>query len=74
MLKIYQFLIKYKHWETNITDPSLDGVSFVQKGMKNNNYPHDDNWQKSDIFHECGNKGHIITNSPNTIREENGDK
>ena len=57
-----------------MTDLSSDGVAFVQKGMKNNNDQNNDDWKKSAICHECGNKGHISPNCPNTKRETNDDK
>ena len=74
MVKSYQMLNKYKNWNTRKTYPPADGVEFYQKGAKNNNNKNNYNWEKRAICHECGKKGHIRPNFPNTMMEKDNDE
>ena len=73
MVKAYQFLNGYKHWNPRATIPEASGVAFLQQGT-DKSAQRTTEWNKKATFHNCGQKGHIRPKCPEPMKEDDYDK
>ena len=73
MVKFYQFLNKYKQWNSRATLPEASGVAFLQQGT-NKSVQRTTEWKKKATCHNCGQRGHIRPKCPEPMTEYDDDK
>ena len=71
--KDYQLLNKYNQWNPRETIPEVSGVAFSQQGT-NKSAQRTSEWKKKATCHNCGQKGHIRTECPGSMTEDDDNK
>ena len=74
MVKSYQLLNEYKQWNPRATLPESSVVAFSQQVNNNKSGQRTTEWKKKGTCHNCGQKGHIRPECPESMTENDDDK